>query len=146
MSSLINSPMRPDAGSTGTGVQLGTAPAARVGASAAETGVCGFNSLCLGTTTSGRSLPNGGVASVLAIVGAGSVERSPRCWLKSPSPVRSRYRKVKHLQENIESAELVLTTDDLEEMDRALAELKVHGGRERATDERCGAMRKAIKE
>ena len=37
--------------------------------------------------------------------------------------------KVKHLQENIESAKLVLTADDLKEMDRALAELKVHGGR-----------------
>jgi aryl-alcohol dehydrogenase-like predicted oxidoreductase len=37
--------------------------------------------------------------------------------------------KVKHLQENIESAKLVLTADDLKEIDRALAELKVHGGR-----------------
>lgn len=37
--------------------------------------------------------------------------------------------KVKHLQENIESTKLVLTADDLNEMDRALAELKVHGGR-----------------
>jgi aryl-alcohol dehydrogenase-like predicted oxidoreductase len=37
--------------------------------------------------------------------------------------------KVKHLQENIESANLVLTADDLKEMDEALAELKVHGGR-----------------
>jgi aryl-alcohol dehydrogenase-like predicted oxidoreductase len=37
--------------------------------------------------------------------------------------------KVKHLQENIESTKLVLTADDLKEMDRALAELKVHGGR-----------------
>jgi aryl-alcohol dehydrogenase-like predicted oxidoreductase len=37
--------------------------------------------------------------------------------------------KVKHLQENIESTKLVLTTDDLKEMDRALAELKVHGRR-----------------
>jgi aryl-alcohol dehydrogenase-like predicted oxidoreductase len=37
--------------------------------------------------------------------------------------------KVKHLQENIESTKLVLTTDDLKEMDKALAELKVHGGR-----------------
>jgi aryl-alcohol dehydrogenase-like predicted oxidoreductase len=36
---------------------------------------------------------------------------------------------VKHLQENIESTKLVLTADDLKEMDRALAELKVHGGR-----------------
>jgi diketogulonate reductase-like aldo/keto reductase len=35
----------------------------------------------------------------------------------------------KHLQENIESTKLVLTADDLKEMDRALAELKVHGGR-----------------
>jgi aryl-alcohol dehydrogenase-like predicted oxidoreductase len=37
--------------------------------------------------------------------------------------------KVKHLQENIESTTLVLTADDLMEMDEALAELKVHGGR-----------------
>jgi aryl-alcohol dehydrogenase-like predicted oxidoreductase len=37
--------------------------------------------------------------------------------------------KAKHLQENIESTKLVLTADDLQEMDRALAELKVHGGR-----------------
>jgi aryl-alcohol dehydrogenase-like predicted oxidoreductase len=37
--------------------------------------------------------------------------------------------KVKHLQENIESTKLVLTADDLKEMDRALGELKVHGGR-----------------
>src|SRR5580698_8852919 len=36
---------------------------------------------------------------------------------------------VLHLQENIESTKLVLTADDLKEMDRALAELKVHGGR-----------------
>ena len=37
--------------------------------------------------------------------------------------------KVKHLQENIESTKLVLTADDLMEMDKELAELKVHGGR-----------------
>src|SRR5579871_4993517 len=37
--------------------------------------------------------------------------------------------KAQHLQENIESTKLVLTTDDLKELDRALAELKVHGGR-----------------
>ena len=37
--------------------------------------------------------------------------------------------KVKHLQENIESTKIVLTADDLEEIDRALAEFKVHGGR-----------------
>ena len=37
--------------------------------------------------------------------------------------------KVKHLQENIESTKLVLTADDLKELDRALAELKVYGGR-----------------
>ena len=37
--------------------------------------------------------------------------------------------KVKHLQENIESTKLVLTADDLKEIDRALAEFKVHGGR-----------------
>ena len=37
--------------------------------------------------------------------------------------------KVKHLRENIESTQLVLTADDLKEMDRALAELKVHGAR-----------------
>jgi aryl-alcohol dehydrogenase-like predicted oxidoreductase len=37
--------------------------------------------------------------------------------------------KVKHLQENIESTKLLLTTDDLQEIDRALSELRVHGGR-----------------
>jgi aryl-alcohol dehydrogenase-like predicted oxidoreductase len=37
--------------------------------------------------------------------------------------------KLKHLQENIESATLVLTVDDLKEIDRALADFKVHGGR-----------------
>src|ERR1700744_5745515 len=37
--------------------------------------------------------------------------------------------KVKHLHENIDSTRLVLTADDLKEIDRALAELKVHGGR-----------------
>jgi len=37
--------------------------------------------------------------------------------------------KVKHLQENIESTKLVLTSNDLKEMNKALAELKVHGGR-----------------
>ena len=37
--------------------------------------------------------------------------------------------KVKHLEENIEAADLVLTADDLKEIDRALSEFKVHGGR-----------------
>jgi aryl-alcohol dehydrogenase-like predicted oxidoreductase len=37
--------------------------------------------------------------------------------------------KVKHLQENIEAVNLVLSADDLKEIDGALAELKVHGGR-----------------
>jgi aryl-alcohol dehydrogenase-like predicted oxidoreductase len=37
--------------------------------------------------------------------------------------------KVKHLLENIESTKIVLTAGDLEEIDRALAEHKVHGGR-----------------
>jgi aryl-alcohol dehydrogenase-like predicted oxidoreductase len=37
--------------------------------------------------------------------------------------------KVKHLQENIESTKLVLTTDDLNEIASALSEFKVHGGR-----------------
>ena len=37
--------------------------------------------------------------------------------------------KVKHLQENIEAVNLVLSPDDLEEIDGTLAELKVHGGR-----------------
>src|ERR1700722_13892932 len=37
--------------------------------------------------------------------------------------------KAKHLEENIESTQLVLTADDLKEIDTALAELKVHGGR-----------------
>jgi aryl-alcohol dehydrogenase-like predicted oxidoreductase len=37
--------------------------------------------------------------------------------------------KVKHLQENIGSTKLVLTTEDLKEIDEALVEFKVHGGR-----------------
>jgi aryl-alcohol dehydrogenase-like predicted oxidoreductase len=37
--------------------------------------------------------------------------------------------KVKHLEENIEAANLVLTAQDLKEIDRALSEFKVHGGR-----------------
>jgi aryl-alcohol dehydrogenase-like predicted oxidoreductase len=37
--------------------------------------------------------------------------------------------KVKHLEENIEAANLVLTAEDLKEIDRALSEFKVHGGR-----------------
>ena len=37
--------------------------------------------------------------------------------------------KVKHLQENIESTKLVLTADDLNKIDEALAAFKVHGGR-----------------
>src|SRR5882762_1606389 len=37
--------------------------------------------------------------------------------------------KVKHLQENIESTKLVLTAEDTKEIDSALAEFKVHGGR-----------------
>jgi aryl-alcohol dehydrogenase-like predicted oxidoreductase len=37
--------------------------------------------------------------------------------------------KVKHLEENIEAADLVLTAEDLNEIDRALSEFKVHGGR-----------------
>ena len=37
--------------------------------------------------------------------------------------------KVKHLEENIEAADLVLTAEDLKEIDRALSEFKVHGGR-----------------
>ncbi len=37
--------------------------------------------------------------------------------------------KVKHLQENIESTKLVLTAEDMKEIDSALAEFKVHGGR-----------------
>ena len=37
--------------------------------------------------------------------------------------------KVKHLEENIEAANLVLTVEDLNEIDRALSEFKVHGGR-----------------
>jgi aryl-alcohol dehydrogenase-like predicted oxidoreductase len=37
--------------------------------------------------------------------------------------------KVKHLEENIEAANLVLTAVDLKEIDRALSEFKVHGGR-----------------
>ena len=37
--------------------------------------------------------------------------------------------KVKHLEENIEAANLVLTAEDLKEIDRALSEFRVHGGR-----------------
>ncbi len=37
--------------------------------------------------------------------------------------------KLKHLQENIESTKLVLTTKDMKEIASALAEFKVHGGR-----------------
>jgi aryl-alcohol dehydrogenase-like predicted oxidoreductase len=37
--------------------------------------------------------------------------------------------KVKHLQENIESTKLVLTAEDMKEIDSALAGFKVHGGR-----------------
>jgi aryl-alcohol dehydrogenase-like predicted oxidoreductase len=36
--------------------------------------------------------------------------------------------KVQHLQENIESTKVVLTVNDLKEMEEALAEFKVHGG------------------
>ncbi len=36
---------------------------------------------------------------------------------------------VKHLQENIESTKLVLTTKDMNEIGTALSEFKVHGGR-----------------
>jgi len=37
--------------------------------------------------------------------------------------------KIKHLEENIEAANLVLTAEDLKEIDRALSEFKIHGGR-----------------
>lgn len=37
--------------------------------------------------------------------------------------------KVKHLQENIESTKLVLTTEDMKEIASALSEFKVYGGR-----------------
>ena len=37
--------------------------------------------------------------------------------------------KVKHLDENIEAVNLVLTAEDLKEIDRALSEFTVHGGR-----------------
>ena len=37
--------------------------------------------------------------------------------------------KAKHLQENVEATNLALAAEDLEEIDRALSELKVHGGR-----------------
>jgi aryl-alcohol dehydrogenase-like predicted oxidoreductase len=37
--------------------------------------------------------------------------------------------KVKHLQENIEATNLALTAEDLKEIDRALSEFEVHGGR-----------------
>ena len=37
--------------------------------------------------------------------------------------------KVKHLEENVEATNLVLTAEDLKEINRALSEFKVHGGR-----------------
>jgi aryl-alcohol dehydrogenase-like predicted oxidoreductase len=37
--------------------------------------------------------------------------------------------KVKHLEENIEAVSLVLTAEDMKEIDRALSEFTVHGGR-----------------
>jgi aryl-alcohol dehydrogenase-like predicted oxidoreductase len=37
--------------------------------------------------------------------------------------------KVKHLQENVEATNLALTAGDLKEIDGALSEFKVHGGR-----------------
>lgn len=37
--------------------------------------------------------------------------------------------KVKHLQENVGAAHIELTTEDLKEIDNALLDLKVHGGR-----------------
>ena len=37
--------------------------------------------------------------------------------------------KAKHLEENIEAANLVLTAEDLKEIDRALSDFKVRGGR-----------------
>ena len=37
--------------------------------------------------------------------------------------------RVKHLEENIEAANLVLTAEDLKEIDRARSEFKVQGGR-----------------
>lgn len=37
--------------------------------------------------------------------------------------------KIKHLQENIEAANLVLTAKDLKEIQIDLSEFKVHGGR-----------------
>ena len=40
-----------------------------------------------------------------------------------------RNRGSQHLQENIESTKLVLTAEDLKEINSALAGLKVHGGR-----------------
>ena len=36
---------------------------------------------------------------------------------------------IKHLEENVEAANLVLTAEDLKEIDRALSGFKVHGGR-----------------
>jgi VWFA-related protein len=37
--------------------------------------------------------------------------------------------KVKHLQENVEAAKIELTAADLKEIDSALSEFKIHGGR-----------------
>jgi len=37
--------------------------------------------------------------------------------------------KIKHLEENIEAANLILTAEDLKEIDRALSEFKIRGGR-----------------
>jgi diketogulonate reductase-like aldo/keto reductase len=36
---------------------------------------------------------------------------------------------IKHLQENIESTKLVLTTEDMKDIASALSEFKAHGGR-----------------
>jgi len=41
----------------------------------------------------------------------------------------SRNGQGQDLQENVEATNLALAAEDLEEIDRALSELKVHGGR-----------------
>jgi diketogulonate reductase-like aldo/keto reductase len=56
--------------------------------------------------------------------------RSRVCWPKKPFivPIPGT-GKVKHLQENIAAASLELTLENLKEIDNALAEFKVRGGR-----------------
>jgi aryl-alcohol dehydrogenase-like predicted oxidoreductase len=70
--------------------------------------------------------------SALATTQGASAAQLSLAWLLAQKPFIVPIPgtgKVKHLQENIESTNLVLTTDDLKELDKVLAELRVHGGR-----------------